>query len=78
MFVDYTKSPHSFAGFHLFYNIAHKLFYTNYGINFYLYVISGQKFRSDVISLFRRRQVTKRDVSIYSDTKGSVIVKQNS
>ena len=74
MFVDYTKSPHRFAGFHLFYNIAHKLYYTNYGINFYLYVISGQKFRSDLIHLFRRRPAIMRDVSIDSDTKGSVIV----
>ena len=73
MFVDYTKSPLRFAGFHLFYNIAHKLYYTNYGINFYLYVISGQKFRSDLIHLLKRRPAKMRDVSNDSDTKDSVI-----
>ena len=56
MFVNYTYSPQRFAGFHLFYNVAHKLYYTNYGINFYLYVMSGQKFRSDLLKLFKRSQ----------------------
>ena len=46
---DYQKSPEAFAGFHLFYNIGHKTYNTNYGINFFLYVMSGQKFRTDLI-----------------------------
>ena len=41
---DYMKTPYSFAGFYLFYSVAQKVYYTNFGINFYLYVISGQKF----------------------------------
>ena len=53
MFFDYTKSAYRFAGFHLFYNVAQKLHYTNYGINFFLYVISGGKFRADLIKLFK-------------------------
>ena len=52
-FVDYTKSPRSFAQYYLIYNIGQKTYYTNYGINFFLYVISGQKFRSDLMNLFK-------------------------
>ena len=53
--VDYTKSPESFAYNYLIFNIGHKTYYTNYGINFFLYVISGQKFRSDLTTIFRRK-----------------------
>ena len=49
--VEYRRSAKSFAEFYFFYHVAQKLFFTNYGINFYLYVISGQKFRRDLISL---------------------------
>ena len=49
---DFTKSPKIFAGFYLGYHIAHKTYYTNYGTNFFLYVMSGRKFRKDLIMLF--------------------------
>ena len=42
----------SFATYYLFYHVSHKIYITNYGINFYLYVISGRKFRTDVKNLF--------------------------
>ena len=32
----------------LVYQISHKSYHTNFGINFYLYCISGQKFRNDL------------------------------
>ena len=51
-FADYTKLPHSFPQFQFSYSLAQKLYYTNYEINFYLYVISGKNFRTDLISLF--------------------------
>ena len=51
-FVDYSKTPKSYAGFYLFYNVMHKMFFTNNGINFCLYVISGRKFRNEVLQLF--------------------------
>ena len=50
---NYQQSPKAFAGFHLFYNIGHKTYNTNYGINFFLYVMSGQKFRTDLAKLFK-------------------------
>ena len=52
MVVDFTTSPKVYAGFYLFFNVAQKLHYTNHGINFFLYVMSGQKFRRDLIKLF--------------------------
>ena len=47
MFVNYTKSPKAFAGFILFYSVMQKMYFTNNAINFFPYVISGQKFRND-------------------------------
>ena len=52
LLVDYMKSPRAFAGFYLFYHVMHKMYFTNYGINFFLYVISGNKFRTDLLLLF--------------------------
>ena len=51
-FVDFMASPKLFAGLHLFTNTVQKLHYTNHGINFFLYVISGKKFRTDLKNLF--------------------------
>ena len=64
--VNYHSSPESFAKFYLFYNCAHKLYYTNYGINFFLYVISGKKFRSDLVKLFRKNSL-KTDANSQQD-----------
>ena len=53
MLYNFRKSPYSFAGYYLFFNVAQKLHYTNSGINFFLYVISGKRFRTDLINLFK-------------------------
>ena len=53
MFIDYTKSSQSFAGFTFFYSLSQKAYYLNYSINFYLYVISGKKFRVDLAALLK-------------------------
>ena len=39
--------PYYYTGLHLFYQIGEKTLYTYHGINFFLYVMSGQKFRTD-------------------------------
>ena len=39
------------------------MFYTNNDINFFLYVISGKKFRTDLVNLFRFK---KNDDSLSS------------
>ena len=47
------NTPYFYAGYHLFYQVGEKTLYTNHGINFFLYVISGQKFRTDLLTLFK-------------------------
>ncbi len=49
---DFTSSPSRYAGYYLFFQIGQKMTYTNHGINFFLYVMSGSKFRSDLMALF--------------------------
>ena len=51
--VDFQVSPQTFAGYYLFYNIAQKLRFSNHGVNFLFYVISGEKFRTDLKKLIR-------------------------
>ena len=63
MFVDVMESPRVFASYYLFYNIGQKLYYTNSGINFFMYVLSGRKFRTDLVRLF-----TCKDVMHQTDT----------
>ena len=41
-------TPAKYASSMLFFQITHKLYHTNNGINFFLYCISGQKFRNDL------------------------------
>ena len=53
-FVDFRSSPQLYAGFYLLSAMGDRCYYTNFGINFYLYVISGQKFRNDLSGLFRK------------------------
>ena len=44
-------TPYFYASYHLFYNVGEKVYYTNNGINFFLYVMSGHKFRTDLVKL---------------------------
>ncbi len=64
MFTDVRATPREYAKFHLFWTVAQKCFFTNNGINFILYVISGQKFRTHFLKLFRF-QKKERKVYIY-------------
>ena len=63
-FADFTKSPKAFAEFHIFFQIMHKMYFTNNAINFFLYVISGQKFRNDLINLFKCSNGVSRETSL--------------
>ena len=64
---NYNKSPYSYSGFHLFLQVARNVHYTNCGVNFFLYVMSGHKFRNDLLRLFRY----KRDKRNTDSTSGS-------
>ena len=57
-----------YASLNLFYQIGQKTFYTNHGINFFLYVMSGQKFRTDLRNLFVQKTAQKHE-TLASDTK---------
>ena len=46
------KTTYAVAATYLYTEIAENLHYMNYGINFFLYVISGPKFRNDLLVLF--------------------------
>ena len=61
MLVDYRRTPQSFSGYIFIHSFSQKTFYTNYGINFFLYVISGKKFRSDLVWLFRKKSAPSSD-----------------
>ena len=71
-------TPVKYANLMFFYHLSHKLYHTNNGINFFLYCISGQKFRNDLKEIlccrteasFRRNkdrsQSSITDVSTFS------------
>ena len=79
--VDYKKRPYTLAAFHLFFSVAQKTLYTNNGINFYLYVMSGQKFRTDLVLLLKnmyyfitcKKQDEERFTSHSTETFSSII-----
>ena len=51
-FIDITASPKTYAVYVLLYSAINLLLFTNNAINFYLYCISGSKFRSDLKKIF--------------------------
>ena len=53
------KSAYSIAATFLFLEIAKKMYFTIYGINFFLYIISGPKFRKDLLAIFQIPKKTK-------------------
>ena len=53
LLIGYGDTPRKFAGYYLFYHVAQKTLFTNNAINFFFYVMSGQKFRTDLLKLFR-------------------------
>ena len=72
--MDYKKTPYGFAAYYLFFSVSQKTLYTNYGINFYLYVMSGQKFRTDLVMLLKsmlRCLTWKKAASNFSTSQSS-------
>ena len=61
--VGMGNTPKGFATSYLFYHLGEKSFYTNYAINFFLYVFSGKKFRTDLVNLFQCRKQNKSNPS---------------
>ena len=59
--IDYNKSTYSYAAYYLSYQVVQKSYFTNYGINFFLYVMSGKKFRTELLKLFKCNKKTDKD-----------------
>jgi hypothetical protein len=53
---NYMSSPQSYADYVLTAHVTNRLFTTNSACNFFLYCLSGTRFRQDLISLFRRNK----------------------
>ena len=71
---NYNKSPYSYSEFHLFLQVARNVHYTNSGVNFFLYVMSGHKFRNDLLRLFRfKRDKTSNGATLGSTTNMSMM-----
>ena len=67
------NTPFYYASLHLLYQVGQKAFYTNHGINFFLYVISGQKFRTDLRNMFMsKNDRLKSNFNISSITVPSI------
>ena len=68
LFVTFYQrfAPYYIAINHLFSQVGVKTLFTNNGINFYLYVMSGQKFRTDLKKLFSFKKIQGNDSSIPS------------
>ena len=60
------NSPHYYASLHLLYQIGIQTYYTNHAINFFLYVMSGEKFRRDLRNMFIRNK-SKTNESLHSN-----------
>ena len=61
------NTPSYYAGFHLIYQIGFDTFYTNHAINFFLYVLSGRKFRTDLMNLLIPRKLNKNEITTVSN-----------
>ena len=61
------NTPSYYAGFHLIYHIEIESIYTNHAINFFLYVLSGRKFRTDLINLLIQRKSNKNEFTNWSN-----------
>ena len=73
--VDHFQSPYHFASYILFVQVGDKAASTNFGINFFLYVLSDKKFRRDLVDLSVRRssknwrpEVTTSEINTTSST----------
>ena len=67
------NTPYYYAGFHLFYQIGDKSSVTNHGINFFLYAMSGQKFRTDLKNLFSSKHSNRKKFILSPHTISSSI-----
>ncbi len=86
LYAGKPTNPKDFATFVFLFLFTFELFNLNYGINFFLYLISGTKFRRDLMSLFCRKgfdrslsqSESSQSGSISKDGQGSSVVTDES
>ena len=64
----WAKLPRDMQAIYLFYNVGQKMYYMNFGINFFFYVMSGQKFRTDLVNLFKTKKKQPYEISTSNAT----------
>ena len=72
MIMDFNQSEKSKADFQLFFAASQRAWYTNNGINFFLYILSGTKFRNDFLKLFGFGKKSKESNKTVSTRDGVV------
>ena len=50
--VNYRQTPKLYSIYILLYHVTNKLYFTNHGVNFFLYCVGGSKFRAEIKALF--------------------------
>ena len=68
-FVKVDATPTTYAGFYFFIHLSFRLYATNYGIHFFLYLLSGSKFRDDLKKLFGIKSKGNRNITDESRSK---------
>ena len=71
--IHFFKTPKLLAGYFLFYHVAHKMYISNHGINFFLYVIFGKKFRTDLRNIFPDCKKSERDKELMANNINKVL-----
>ena len=71
--INFFKTPKLLAGYFLFYHVAHKMYISNHGINFFLYVISRKKFRTDLRNIFPDFKNSKRSKELMANNINKVL-----
>ena len=74
-----AETPKQYAIFIFVFDVTYELYNVNYGINFYLYFVSGTKFRRDLLNLFgitfrQRRGTTGISISSIEARTESVTI----
>ena len=71
--MNFFKTPKLLAGYFLFYHVAHKMYISNHGINFFFYVISGKKFRTDLRNIFPAFKKSERGKEFMANNINKVL-----
>ena len=79
-YINYIHGTTSYfyASQHFVFHFGEKSYFTNHAINFFLYVISGQKFRGDLMQLFRCKTLSKSNSLNYNSSSKLHVIDRNS